>query len=168
MLTGSMVSNYWGIPRTTHDLDFVIQLPDRFIKPLLEAFSKDFVLDEDAIRQAFRGTYLFNAIDTRSALKVDFWLLQPKPFERVMFDRKLQVSLFGEQAWICTAEDVVLHKLYWNSVSPSDRQMGDCAGVCAVQAGRLDSDYLRRWAQEMGLATALDNLLSGKTRPKNT
>jgi hypothetical protein len=29
-LTGSMASNYWGIPRTTHDLDFVIQnTPDR-------------------------------------------------------------------------------------------------------------------------------------------
>jgi hypothetical protein len=26
-LTGSMASNYWGIPRTTHDLDFVVQLP---------------------------------------------------------------------------------------------------------------------------------------------
>lgn len=26
-LAGSMASNYWGIPRTTHDLDFVIQLP---------------------------------------------------------------------------------------------------------------------------------------------
>ena len=25
LLTGSMASNYWGIPRTTHDLDFVIQ-----------------------------------------------------------------------------------------------------------------------------------------------
>ena len=24
-LTGSMASNYWGIPRTTHDLDFVVQ-----------------------------------------------------------------------------------------------------------------------------------------------
>lgn len=26
-LTGSMASNHWGIPRTTHDLDFVVQLP---------------------------------------------------------------------------------------------------------------------------------------------
>jgi hypothetical protein len=26
-LTGSMASNYWGIPRTTHDLDFVVQFP---------------------------------------------------------------------------------------------------------------------------------------------
>ena len=28
-LTGSMASNYWGIPRTTHNLDFVIQLQSR-------------------------------------------------------------------------------------------------------------------------------------------
>ncbi len=26
MLVGSMASNYWGIPRTTHDLDFVVAL----------------------------------------------------------------------------------------------------------------------------------------------
>ena len=24
MLTGSMASNYWGIPRSAHDLDFVV------------------------------------------------------------------------------------------------------------------------------------------------
>ena len=27
-LTGSMASNYWGIPRTTHDLDFAIFGPN--------------------------------------------------------------------------------------------------------------------------------------------
>lgn len=26
MLVGSMASNYWGIPRSTHDLDFVLVL----------------------------------------------------------------------------------------------------------------------------------------------
>jgi hypothetical protein len=29
MLAGSMASNYWGVPRSTHDLDFVLRLrPD--------------------------------------------------------------------------------------------------------------------------------------------
>jgi hypothetical protein len=27
MLTGSMASNAWGIPRSTHDFDFVLQFP---------------------------------------------------------------------------------------------------------------------------------------------
>src|ERR1035438_4745407 len=38
MLTGSMASNAWGIPRTTHDLDFVIQLPPSQIPALVKAF----------------------------------------------------------------------------------------------------------------------------------
>ena len=25
MLFGSMASNYWGVPRSTHDIDFVVQ-----------------------------------------------------------------------------------------------------------------------------------------------
>ena len=38
LLTGSMASNYWGIPRTTHDLDFVIQLPPSAVPKLVAAF----------------------------------------------------------------------------------------------------------------------------------
>jgi hypothetical protein len=35
-LTGSMASNYWGIPRTTHDLDFVVQLPMSAVPHILQ------------------------------------------------------------------------------------------------------------------------------------
>ena len=51
-LTGSMASNYWGIPRTTHDLDFVIQLPPSAVATLVAAFSPDYYLDETAVRAA--------------------------------------------------------------------------------------------------------------------
>ena len=39
MLTGSMASNAWGIPRTTHGLDFVIQLPPSQIALFAGAFA---------------------------------------------------------------------------------------------------------------------------------
>lgn len=168
MLTGSMVSNFWGIPRTTHDLDFVVQLPEDSIKRLLEEFCGDFYLDEAAIRAAFKPPYQFNAIDTRSPLKVDFWVLQPTAFERTMFSRRMQTTLFGESAWLCTAEDVVLHKLYWNRISPSERQLGDAAGVVAVQGDALDVGYLRHWAKELNVTDVLSDLLTGKIRPKRT
>jgi len=168
MLTGSMVSNYWGIPRTTHDLDFVVQLPSTAVGSLLAEFRGDFFLDEAAVRRAYQPPYQFNALDTRSALKVDFWLLQPKPFEREMFSRRLRVALFGEPSWIATAEDVILHKLYWNSITPSERQLGDAAGVVAVQAAALDVTYLRRWAAELGVAPVLEDLLAGRIRLKQT
>jgi hypothetical protein len=168
MLTGSMVSNYWGIPRTTHDLDFVVQLPAETVPRLLREFQGDFHLDEAAVRAAYQPPHQFNAIDTRSALKVDFWLLKPVPFEREMFARRVSVELFGEPAWIATAEDVILHKLYWNHITPSERQLGDAAGVVAVQTGHLDGDYLRRWAAELDVTTTLEALLTGKIQPKQT
>jgi hypothetical protein len=168
LLTGSMASNYWGVPRTTHDLDFVIQLPPSAVQKLAQAFKGDFFLDEAAVRAAYQPPYQFNAIDERSSLKVDFWLLRPVAFEREMFERRRQVILFGEAAWIGTAEDVLLHKLYWNQISPSDRQVGDAAGIAAVQQENLDRPYLRKWAAQIGVAALLEDLLSGKVRPKQT
>jgi hypothetical protein len=167
-LTGSMASNYWGIPRTTHDLDFVVQLPSSAVPRMMTEFSGDFYLDESAMRAAFQPPHQFNAIDTRSALKVDFWLARPEPFDKEMFRRRLRATMFAEPAWISTPEDVILHKLIWNGISPSDRQLGDAAGVVAVQGGALDRDYMRHWAKELGVAIDLERLLSGEIRPKQT
>jgi len=85
-----------------------------------------------------------------------------------MFARRVSVRLFDEPAWICTAEDVILHKLLWNRILPSDRQIADAAGVVAVQADALDKTYLRHWAQELGITDELEGLLSGEIRPKQT
>lgn len=168
MLTGSMVSNYWGIPRTTHDLNFVIQLPADAIPHLEHAFAGVFYLDPLAIRAAAAPPHKLNARDQRSALKVDFWLLQDRPLERMMFDRRMRTMLFGESAWICTAEDVILHKLYWNQITPSERRLGDAAGVVAVQRQGLDVAQLEAWAARLGVGEVWCDLLSGKIRPKRT
>ena len=221
-LTGSMASNFWGIPRTTHDLDFVLQLPMSVVPRIVEAFSGDFYIEEASVRAACRPPpqsrvgakigsenclglsaagvvarsfripriraslaprwtpksrrnfpeLIFvptpNAIDTRSALKVDFWLPKPEPFDREMLRRRVEVTLFGQPAWIATAEDVVLHKLVWNRISPSERQLGDAAGIVAVQAEALDERYMRHWAGELGLVGEVERLLGGEIKPKNT
>ena len=85
-----------------------------------------------------------------------------------MLRRRVRVTLFSEPAWISTAEDVVLHKLVWDRISPSERQLADAAGIVAVQANALDKDYLRRWAKELEVAGDLERLLSGEIKPKST
>lgn len=167
-LTGSMATNYWGIPRTTHDLDFVVQLPAAAVSRIVQEFSGDFHIDEVAVRAAAAPPHQFNALDTRSALKVDFWLLGSGPFDQEIFRRRIGVTLFGEPAWVATAEDVILHKLLWNRISPSDRQLGDAAGVVAVQAEALDRGYLERWATELQVDVELRRLFSGEIKPKST
>ncbi len=137
MLTGSMASNYWGIPRTTHDLDFVLALSPNQVEQLVAVFGTGFFIQAHSVRSAFNPPHQFNVLDEQSALKADFWLLQENDFERAAFGRRTAVELFGVSAWIATAEDVILHKLYWNQLTPSERQRHDAAGVYPVQAGAL-------------------------------
>ncbi len=63
---------------------------------------------------------------------------------------------------------MILHKLLWDRISPSDRQLGDAAGVVAVQAEALDRDYLRQWASILQVNAELEELLSGRRSPKVT
>jgi len=168
MLTGSMVSNYWGIPLTTHDLDFVLVLHPGQVDQLISAFRDGFFIQADSVRSALSPPFQFNILDEQSALKADFWILQDRAFERSAFTRRQHVELFGVAAWIATAEDIILHKLYWNQITPSDRQLSDTAGVVAVQADRLDLAYLRLWAADLGVEQALTDLLSGKINPKSS
>lgn len=167
-LTGSMASNYWGIPRSTHDLDFVVQFPLSSVAEIVRQFSDHFYIEEEAVRAAFQPPHQFNAIDTRSALKVDFWVAKSDPFDQHMLKRRRQVTLFGEPAWISTAEDVILNKLVWNQITPSDRQLGDAAGIVAVQGEALDKNYLRDWAAKLNVTNTLERLMTGEIRPKNT
>ena len=168
MLTGSMASNYWGIPRSTHDLDFVLGMQPQDIAGFVTVFREGFFLQTDSVRQAFQPPYQFNAIDELSALKVDFWVLGDDEFERSAFARRLRITLFGIPAWVSTAEDVILHKFYWHRLNPSDRQLEDAAGVYAVQADSLDHVYLCHWADALDVRTELEDLAAGKIRPKST
>lgn len=168
MLTGSMASNVWGLPRLTHDLDFVLQLPPSEIPRFVAAFRGDYFIDEAAVRAAYQPPYQFNALDLRSNLKADFWLLKPHAFEREMFRRRVKEPVLGQPCWMATAEDVILHKLYWNGITPSERQLGDAAGVVSVQLAKLDLDYLRHWARELRVTEVLEDLLAGKFKPKTT
>jgi hypothetical protein len=45
----SIVSNAWGIPRSTHDPDFVIQLPPSEIPKFVAAFQGAYYIDETTL-----------------------------------------------------------------------------------------------------------------------
>jgi hypothetical protein len=167
-LTGSMASNYWGVPRSTHDLDFVVQLRAEDVPPLVRALEGDYFIQESSVRSALQPPHQFNAIDQRSALKIDFWVLSDDAYQQEMFARRRPVSLVGTSAWIASAEDVILHKLFWNKLMPSDRQLLDAAGIWAVQATQLDMDYMNRWARVLQIESELERIRRGEIRPKGS
>lgn len=58
---------------------------------------------------------------------------------------------------LASAEDIILHKLLWFRMGggASERQWLDVINVLKVQAGRLDEDYLDRWANDLDLVPLL-------------
>ena len=168
MLVGSMAGNYWGIPRSTHDIDFVIQYQEADVKRIVALFEKDFFIQEISVRSALRPPHQFNAIDERSAFKVDFFTLTNDRYDRVQFERRRSVTLFGEPAFIAAPEDVILYKFRWYTISPSERQLFDIAGIWSVSRAELDLDYMRQWAKEIGVEQWMNRLERGDLKPKTT
>ena len=159
MLVGSMAGNYWGVPRSTHDIDFVIEYDDAQVKSIVQAFQDDFFIQEFSVESGLRPPHQFNALDNRSALKVDFFRVAGDEYEFERFRRRRRITLFEQPAWIAAPEDVLLHKLRWYQMSPTDRQLTDARGIFLVSGDELDLEYLTYWAKKIDVRNLLDSIL---------
>src|SRR5262249_26642847 len=146
-ITGSVASNVWGVPRLTHDVDILVVLPADQVARVAAALAGPYYLSEDAVRDAVQSGSMFNVLDTSSGLKADFWVSAGDPFSQSMLSRRRRVAIApGREAYVGSPEDILLHKLVWNKITPSERQLADAAGIAAVQGSHLDLAYLRGWA----------------------
>lgn len=164
MLVGSMAGNYWGVPRSTHDIDFVIEYQAEDVDRIVAAFEDQFFIQPISVESGLRPPHQFNALDNRSALKVDFFRVAGDDYEFERFKRRIRISLLEQPAWIATAEDVLLHKLRWHTLNPTDRQITDARGIVAVSGETLDQAYLKHWANEIGVTDLLERVLETTDR----
>ena len=151
MVTGSIASSYHGIPRTTHDIDIVIDPVPAGLQVFVSSLSvEEHYVDLSAAMEALARRTQFNVIDQTSGWKVDLIILKNRPFSRAEFDRRRPGSVMGVRAFITSIEDAILSKLEWAAKSGSERQLRDVAGILSVGA-KLDLDYLERWVEALGL-----------------
>ena len=154
MLSGSFASSYHGVPRTTQDLDLVIDPTRPALHGLLDALPEDdYYVSREAAGTALRRRGQFNVIDLSSGWKADLIIRKNREFSRTEFERRLPGSVLGTEVSISTAEDTVLAKLEWAVKAESERQLRDVAGVLAVSQD-LDQAYLEHWVEKLGLRTA--------------
>jgi hypothetical protein len=153
MVTGSVASSMQGEPRSTHDIDLVVALPENAADALRKAFlPPDFYLSEEAIREALEKRSMFNLLSLTDGEKVDFWILTDEPFDQSRFTRKQTEEMLGLRLNVSTPEDTILAKLRWAKLSGgSEKQFTDALRVYEVQRPVLDVDYLNRWVSQLGL-----------------
>lgn len=152
MLTGSIAASFHGIPRSTQDIDLVVAgTEDQLLRFARTLMDRGYYVSEDAVREAFEGGSQFNVIDRDTAWKVDLILRKDREFSRTEFARRTRADALGLSLWVATAEDVVLAKLEWARITGSERQLEDVAGILTSQGDALDTGYVERWVDELGV-----------------
>jgi hypothetical protein len=151
-VTGSFASSAHGIPRATNDIDIVISPTRDQLNALLAEFSpSDFATNREEVDDAFRRRSSFNIIDQVTFWKVDFLLRQYTPFDASRFSRREIVEIAGVRLQTASAEDILIAKLMWTKLGPSERQVSDCGGIIRVQGANLDRDYVEKWVAVLEL-----------------
>jgi len=158
MLTGSLASSFHGEPRSTRDVDVVIDPSPDSLERLLSSFPADaYYVDGEAARAALAERGQFNVVEQATGWKVDFVIRKERKFSRAEFGRRTWVELPGGPAFVATAEDTIIAKLEWAQAGESERQLRDVASILAVSGDRLDRGYLDRWVGALGLEPMLEN-----------
>jgi hypothetical protein len=122
MICGSVASFFYRVPRTTQDVDLVVQLTGFDVPRLLQFLpSDDFYVSESAALDAVRSQRQFNVIDMQTGWKADLIVRERRPFNREEFDRRVKVELMGVEVWVASAEGTILSKLEWASAIGSER-----------------------------------------------
>jgi hypothetical protein len=167
MVTGSLASTHHGRPRSTHDVDVVIDPSAQALTVLVSALlAAGFYVDPETAADALRRRRQFNAIETDMAIKIDLIIRKERDFSREELSRRQPADLAsGARIMLATAEDCILSKLEWSKrAGGSEKQLEDVAGVLEVQGDALDLDYIQRWAPQLGVADLWDRVRRGPGR----
>jgi len=162
MVVGSFASTLHGRPRTTQDIDLVVDASPSELERLLESLPHtEWYVDLDAAREALRLRSRFNIIDLQSGWKADVICLRDGAFAKTEFSRRIATELLGVRVFVATAEDTLLAKLVWARESGSERQMEDAAGIFEAVGEALDRAYVDRWAGELKVGDLWRRVSSG-------
>ncbi len=161
VLMGGLAVNIWGIPRTTFDVDFEIDVPREKLAAFLASADREGFFFEDSFARGFvdqvAGAHPLVVIQRWSggrSVHIDLFLAET-PFLRQVFDRAVTVPVDGVARRVVTAADLILMKLLaWRAKDRADIQ-----NVLAVH-GVPEEAYLRSEARSLGVAGRLEEAIS--------
>jgi hypothetical protein len=168
ILVGSLASNLYGIPRSTQDADFSVQIAPGDVHAILARLGPQFRLDPQVSFETVTGTMRYVVSVAGIPYRIEFFCMNDDPFARERFARRQRSPFFGRRAFVPTPEDVVVMKLRWALSLNRPKDAEDARGVIAVQGERLDWDYVRRWCDHHGTRQLLEKVRASTPPPRGS
>jgi hypothetical protein len=152
MITGSFASAHYGAPRSTQDIDIVIDATPDQLRAFIQSLPPDdYYADLEAALKAHCAKSMFNVLDVSAGWKIDLIIRKARDFSLEEFRRRQEVDLDGIPLFVVSAEDIVIAKLEWSKASRSQRQIEDIAAILLARRDALDFAYITKWTRELGL-----------------
>ncbi len=159
-ITGGVAAIAYGDPRTTRDLDVVIQIPLSVVTELQSILEQAgfYVAGVDDVVSGRMATLQITHIETIS--RADLMVSDNSVYAQQQFLRR-RLTPFPNQAeaYVAAPEDVIVSKLRWGLSSESEKQQRDVLAILKVQQAALNYSYMRQWAAEFSLLEQLENLI---------
>ena len=167
LIGGSLASSFASEPRSTLDVDMVVELEESIVDSLVSQLENEFYVDGHALRRAIAERSSANLIHLESSIKVDLFIAGGTPIDAEQMNRRRVIELEGGQRlFTYQPEDILLQKLRWYALTDrsSDRQWRDILAIVSVNRGSLDRAYLRSAAAKIELTELLDRILDEPSR----
>ena len=158
MVVGSLSSNFYGVPRSTEDADFLVESGNRSLQDLMRRLLPEFHIEPQASFEMITMTARHILRAPASGFIIELFQLSNEEYDRERFRRRRPVKLYGRTVFLPTAEDVIVTKLFWALARKHPKDREDVRDVIAVQQMNLDWDYVNSWADRQGTRVLLDEL----------
>lgn len=155
MVVGSLASNFHGIPRSTQDADFVVQLEAGQLTRLEAALPPELRLESQGGFEAVTGTTRYLIAVSGSAFVCELFVLSDDPHDQDRFRRRELVRVLAQNAYVASAEDMVITKLRWARDAGRSKDRDDVRNILAVRGPELDWTYIAGWTARHGTAALL-------------
>ena len=164
MVGGSTALAVWASPRTTHDVDIVVDIPEERIDEFCRQFSQDrYFIDADVMRDAFShldgpGLGMYSFIDMESGLKIDLFPLRPgDDVQESALRQRIRAKISTDiEAAVYSPGDLLVQKLRWFAASGSERQFKDCMNLLLTDSQReepmIDLEYVENSVSRLSTA----------------
>ncbi len=159
-IVGGWAVRAYGIPRPTYDVDVTISIEREDLSNFFDSIDALGYDVDDVYRNGWTGSVagmpLVKAktfVDGRT-LTGDIFLAENK-FQLSMMSRRRLANVDNLTAQVISAEDLILMKL----VADRPRDRADVFDIFFM-LGQLDEDYLRHWAERLGVSDKLERALS--------
>lgn len=157
VVSGSVAAIFYGEPRLTHDVDFVVFLNANDVQRLIEVFpAKDFYLPpkEAMLAETAREQKgHFNLIHHDTGFKADLYPTGRDELNAWAFRGKRSIEFEGESVTLAPPEYVILRKLEYYREGHAEKHLRDIRAMLAVSGEQLDQSVLNEWIQRRGLET---------------